>query len=280
MEVLNEDSVNILNLFYNVITESRREAKQLLQQGKLDKQEFDTIVGIDPTEQKKYTGWLARVYVRGEEQDIDNLRNTIEEFDAFVRKGLIKDQKSNIQSYKSFKDLYNIVNELNKTETTASKSELSGDFDVIVDNDDIRIVIPYTHEASRKLGLTPVEQGGFAFRECKGGKKDSAWCTTYSTSTHWDDYYYNNNVDFYYTLIKSDSLKNQLKRSGFDEKHYVVALARIPINDSSRIDKVGEKIITRKDSEGNFYTYDAYDGTDSQMGRDMLDTWMKIVGIN
>ena len=280
MEVLNEDSVNILNLFYNVITESRREAKQLLQQGKLNKQEFDTIVGIDPTEQKKYTGWLARIYVKGEEQNIDNLRNTIEEFDAFVRKGLIKDQKSNIQSYKTFEDLYNVVNELNKTGTTASKSELSGDFDVIVDNDDIRIVTPYTHEASRKLGLTPVEQGGFAFRECEGGKKDSAWCTTYSTSTHWNDYYYNNNVDFYYTLIKSDSLKNQLKRSGFDEKHYVVALARIPINDPSRIDEVGEKIITRKDSEGNFYTYDAYDGTDSRMDRDMLDTWMKIVGIN
>jgi predicted DNA binding protein len=280
MEVLNEDSVNILNLFYNVITESRREAKQLLQQGKLNKQEFDTIVGIDPTEQKKYTGWLARIYVKGEEQNIDNLRNTIEEFDAFVRKGLIKDQKSNIQSYKSFKDLYNIVNELNKTETTASKSELSGDFDVIVDNDDIRIVTPYTHEASRKLGLTPIEKGGFAFRECEGGKKDSAWCTTYSTSTHWDDYYYVNNVDFYYTLIKSDNLKNQLKRSGFDEKHYVVALARILIDDPSKLNQFGDNIFTKKDSEGNLYGYDAYDGTDSQMDRDMLDTWMKIVGIN
>ena len=280
MKVLNEDSVNILNLFYNVITESRREAKQLLQQGKLNKQEFDTIVGIDPTEQKKYTGWLARIYVKGEEQNIDNLRNTIEEFDAFVRKGLIKDQKSNIQSYKSFKDLYNIVNELNKTETTASKSELSGDFDVIVDNDDIRIVTPYTHEASRKLGLTPIEKGGFAFRECEGGKKDSAWCTTYSTSTHWDDYYYEHNVDFYYTLIKSDNLKNQLKRSGFDEKHYVVALARILIDDPSKLNQFGDNIFTKKDSEGNLYGYDAYDGTDSQMDRDMLDTWMKIVGIN
>lgn len=279
MRILNEDTVNIYNRF-NVIAESRKEAKQLLQQGKLDKQTFDAIVSIDPTEQKKYTGWLARVYVRGEEQNIDNLRNTIEEFDAFVRRGLIKDQKSNIQSYKSFKDLYNVVNELNKTETTASKSELSGDFDVIVDNDDIRIVVPYTHEASRKLGLTPIEQGGFAFRECEGGKKDSAWCTTYSTSTHWDDYYYEQNVDFYYTLIKSDNLKNQLKSSGFDEKHYVVALARILIDDPSKLYQFGDNIFTKKDSEGNLYGYDAYDGTDSQMDSYMLDKWMKIVGIS
>jgi len=280
MKVLNEDSVNILNLFYNVITESRREAKQLLQQGKLNKQEFDTIVGIDPTEQKKYTGWLARIYVKGEEQNIDNLRNTIEEFDAFVRRGLIKDQKSNIQSYKSFKDLYNVVNELNKTETTASKSELSGDFDVIVDNDDIRIVVPYTHEASRKLGLTPIEQGGFAFRECEDGGKDSAWCTTYSTSTHWDDYYYNENTEFYYTLIKSDSLKNRLKSNGFDEKHFVVALTKIPI-DPSKIYQYEKELLTKKDSEGNLYGYEGNDGENrGPMDSYMLDKWMKIVGIS
>ncbi len=280
MKLISEDASNIAGLYFNVIQESKKEAKQYLDQGKISDEEYNALLGIDPSESKKYTGWLARSFISGEEKDLDNLRNTVEEFDAFVRRGKLKGNESNIQSYKSFKSLYDIVNNLNQTTSDTSRKQAKGDFDVIVDNEDIRIVVPYTHEASRRLGLTPIEQGGFAFRDCEGGKKDSAWCTTYSTSTHWDDYYYAKYVDFFYILVKSEQLRSRLKQAGFGPAANVMALARMSIDDKQSKRLAPGSAIIKQNNEGNSIAFDAYDGLDRQQDPKKLETWMNIVGVS
>jgi hypothetical protein len=274
----NRDVEGIFNLYSSyIIAESKKEAKQYLEQGKITAEDYETLLNIDPSDTKKYTGWLARQFISGE-KNIDNLRNTIEEFDTFVRKSIIKGNESNIQSYKSFKDLASVVRKYNQEGSNTSKKQSRGDFDVVVDNEDLRIVVPYTHEASRKLGLTPIEKGGFAFRDCEGGGKDSAWCTTYSTSTHWDDYYNNRFVDFFYILIKSDQLKSKLQRAGFKPEAYVMALARLNINDYKERN-LKDAFITQN-NEGERIAYDAYDGKDRQLNKEQLGKWMNIVGIS
>lgn len=276
MGIVTRDSYLINDLYNSLIIEDKRVAKTYLDTGKITPEEYDTLINLVPT---KYVGWVSKRYITGEMKDLDNLRNTVEGFDAFVRSGKIKGAESNIQAYKTFDQLQKIVDDLNRSPNQQTKKELRGDFDVVVDNEDLRIVVPYTHEASRKLGLTPIEQGGFAFRDCKGGGKDSAWCTTYSASTHWDDYYYKNNVDFFYILIKSDAIKARLKEAGFDSSAYVVALARISVAEGKN-SLIGNKAVTAQTNEGSYVSYDGYDGRDKQIKKNRLKQWMSIVGIS
>ena len=264
------------NLYWHLL-ESKKQAKIYLDQGKITPEDYNRLLDIDPSDTKKYVGWLAKIYISGEETDFDNLRNTVEEFDAFIKSGSIKKEQSDISGYKSFEQLKNVVDELNKSGSGISAGRLEGDFDVLVDNENLRIVAPYTHEASRKLGLTPMEKGGFAFRECEGGGKDSQWCTTYSNPTHFNSYFFKNGVDFFYILIRGSELQQRLKSAGFGPQHFVVALARI-IKDVSSVD-ISSKAVTAKNNQGQTVLWDSYDGYDKQLSPNKLKKWMSIVGV-
>jgi len=268
---------NYLYNLYQSLFESKQQAKIYLDQGKLSQEDYNRLLSIDPSPTKKYVGWLAKIFLSKEETDIDNLRNTIEEFDALVQRGRIKKEQADISSYKSFAQLREIVDRLNETGEGISIGQLEGDFDVVVDNEDLRIVVPYTHEASRKLGLTPIEKGGFAFRECERGKKDSTWCTTYSTSTHFNKYFYKDKIDLFYVLVRSDRLQQQLKSAGFKPEHFVVALARKVID--SVDDRISQEAITVKNNQNQTVIWDSYDGKDKRLPPQSLKKWMDIVGI-
>lgn len=268
---------NYLYNLYQSLLESKQQAKIYLDQGKLSQEDYNRLLSIDPSPTKKYVGWLAKIFLSKEETDIDNLRNTIEEFDAFVQRGGIKKEQADISSYKSFAQLREIVDRLNQTGEGISTGQLEGDFDVVVDNEDLRIVVPYTHEASRKLGLTPIEKGGFAFRECEGGKKDSAWCTTYSTFTHFNSYYYKQKVDFFYILVRGSGLQQQLKSAGFGHQYFVVALARM-VRDSVD-DRISQEAVTVKNNQNQTVIWDGYDGNDKRLSSESLKKWLDIVGI-
>lgn len=259
------------NLYWHLL-ESKKQAKIYLDQGKITPEDFNRILGIDPSDTKKYVGWLSKIYISGEETDFDNLRNTIEEFDTFIKSGSIKKEQSDISGYKSFEQLKNVVDELNKSGSGISAGRLEGDFDVLVDNENLRIVAPYTHEASRKLGLTPMEKGGFAFRECEGGGKDSQWCTTHPDSRHFHKYFFKDRVDLFYILIKGSKLQQQLKSAGFSPEHFVVALTR------GSVDTTGKALVV-KNSQGQPVFWDNYDGYDKRLSPNELQKWMSIVGV-
>jgi hypothetical protein len=149
----------------------------------------------------KYVGWLCKQYIN-EPLDIGSMKSYIEEYDVLVSK------KSINADINQFKTLSNFKAEIDKVNSTRSASlkELQLDFDVIMDNETLYIVRPNSYEASRKLGLST-----FAHRNNEqSGNKDSAWCTTYSNSSHWNDYYYTHNVTFYYCKIKDEKLIGEL----------------------------------------------------------------------
>jgi hypothetical protein len=168
------------DFYIHLIVENRKQAKELVVQGKLKPEEFEQLVGIDPSQTKKYTGWLAKQWVAKTVTDIDELRNKIEEYDAFVKNG--KAKTKDVYQFPSFADLKKEVDELNAA-GSESKSELRDDYEIIMDTDKLLIAVPHTHEASRYLGLSK-----FQYRDCEGGGKDSAWCTTYKAPDHFNDY--------------------------------------------------------------------------------------------
>ena len=233
------------------ILENIKQAKVYADQGKLSQEDFEQLVKIDPTPTRKFVGWMAKQWIAKTVTDINRLRNTIEEFNVFLGKG--KTSVKDINQYKSFEDLYKEVDTLNNTGSGLSNKDLESDYETVVDNEDLLIVVPHTHEASRKLGLTH-----FAYRDCEDGDgKDSAWCTTYKAPNHFNDYYYKNNVTFYYIKVKSEKLRRQIEETiPGGEAMVVTALA---ILDDGQID--------------------GYDGNDNQIDSEDITTFKDIIGI-
>ena len=194
---------------------------------------------------------MAKIWIT-EKPDIDDLRNTVEEYNVFLNKG--KAKTKDINQFKTFKDLYKEVDTINKSGEGVSVKDLESDYETVIDNSDLLIMSPHTHEASRKLGLSQ-----FAFRSCKDGGKDSAWCTTYKAPDHFNDYYYSNNVTFYYIKVKSPKMIEQLKQA-FPKKWKNMIVVALAVLDDGRID--------------------GYDGLDKQISSKDIKTFTDIIGIS
>ena len=240
------------------ILENVKQAKIYADQGKLSEDELKQLIEIDPSPTRKFVGWMAKQWITKTVTDIDDLRNTVEEYNTFLNKG--KAKTKDINQFKTFSDLKKEVDSINKSGEAISVRDLESDYETIIDNSDLLIISPHTHEASRKLGLSQ-----FAFRstddeDCKTtGGKDSAWCTTYKAPDHFNGYYYINNVTFYYIKVKSPQMIEQLKQA-FPEmwKNMVVtALAVLP---NGKID--------------------GYDGLDKQINKTGIKTFTNIIGIS
>lgn len=246
----------------SAIVENKRHAKLYVTQGKLSGDDFQKLLDIDPTKQKKYVGWMSKQWISKDRKfSIDDLRNTIEEYDVFLNKVKVKTKDINV--FKTFEDLASEVKVLNDTGEGLSDTDKENDYETIVDNNDILVICPHTHEASRKLGLTT-----FKYRDCGDGNKDSSWCTTYKTSDHWNNYYLKSNATFYYFLIKSDVLMKKLE-TAFPSKTGEMTLGKNM--------KVVALVVL---SDGKI---DGYDGLDNRMdsgtSQSNVDKFRKIVGV-
>ena len=172
-------------------------------------------------------------------QQLDTISKTLgvkrsNEFDSKLNslnaKGLtypdiLKQVKDGIPQGKSPDEILSAIS------STVGKSakDLESDFETIVDNENVIIQVPHTHAASRKLGLST-----YAYRECKGGGKDSAWCTTHGSPEYFKDYYHKDNKTLYYIKVKSPEIIQQLQTLGL--KHLVVSA--VVVNDKNKISNV------------------------------------------
>lgn len=259
---LYESHVEMLNNYTvtaDILIEQIAIAKALVSRGTLSQEDYNTLIDLDPTKQKKYVGWMAKQWANKNVADIDVLRNTVAEYDSFLNRNKVKNR--DIYQYKTFESLKQEIDHLNETGENVSVKDLESDYETIRDDEDLLVMVPHTHDASRKLGLSY-----FAFRDCKGGK-DSAWCTTYKAPNHFNDYYYSHNVTFYYVRVKSQELKNQLKARGYGPSYEVVAIALLDDDMSARAASQGHQ------------NMDAYDGMDKQFKGAKLSTYLDIIGL-
>ena len=237
--------------YTHLIQENRKVAKELVVQGKLSPEEFELLQTIDPSQTKKYMGWMAKQWVAKNVTDIDQLRNKIEEYDAFVKSG--KAKTKDIFQFKSFADLKKEVDELNAM-GSESKSELRDDYEIVRDDDMVLIAVPHSHESSRYLGLSK-----FSYRDCEGGGKDSAWCTTYKAPDHFHNYYYKQGITLYYVKVKNESIIDALK-TAFPDKEGAMVVVALLVNKNGKL-------------------FDGYDANDNQLNTKQIATFRQIVGI-
>ena len=234
-----------------LIKESTRQAKQYLAKGDITPEELEMFIEIDPSPTRKYVGWMAKQWISNNVDDRNVLKSIIEEFDVFLEKG--KARTKDINQFKTFSDLEKEVEYLNKTGAGVSVRDLESDYETVVDTEDLLVMVPHTHEASRKLGLSY-----FSFRDCPDGK-DSAWCTTYKAPDHFNSYYYHHDVTFYYIRIKSQRLIEQLKEA-FPSKWETLVVVALAVIDEDNID--------------------GYDGLDNQMSKQDVEKYTSIIGIS
>jgi len=152
-------------------------------------------------------------------------------------------------SLKTIEDLKKLKT-TSKTDTTKS---LESDYETIIDNSDLLIMSPHTHEASRKLGLSH-----FTFRDCESGGKDSAWCTTFKSPDHWNSYYNTNFLTFYYVKIKSSEMIEKLKKV-FPKNWKNMVVVALTVSEKNEIE--------------------GWDGLDKKISSKDIKTFTNLIGI-
>ena len=234
-----------------VLRENTKFAKLQVINGKLTSEEFKQLVVIDPSPTKKYVGWMAKQWIAKNVTDIAELRNKIEEYDAFFKSG--KAKTKDVYQFTSFDDLKKEVGELNAI-GSESNSELRDDYEVVMDTDRLYIAAPHTHEASIYLGFSK-----FQYRDCEDGTKDSVWCTTHKTPHEFSDYYFKQNYTIYYIRIIDELLIEKVKET-FPKRGGAMVVTAV--------------LITK---EGVVHSW--YDGNNKTLTQSEITTFRALIGI-
>lgn len=250
--ILLEQAYQTIHLFQ----EDVNLAKQLVQQGKLSQEDFNTIVTSMQTRPdcRKHVGWMAKQWIAGA-KDIDELRNNVTEWEDLSKRG--KTSSKEINKY-TFDTLKAEVKKLNDQGLTISDGRLEKDFEKIQDDANLLIVVPHTHESSRKHGL-----GEFACRVAEDGSKDSKWCTTHRSRAHFDKYYFNFKDTLYYIKVRSNALQEQLKAAGYGPEFYVSA---VNVLGPSKVKEFGKSRI-------------AFNSLDQLFDSAKLERYLSIIGV-
>ena len=272
--ITEQEKKDILSSY--VLIENVGQARKYVELQLLSKDVLEKLISIDPSKTNKYVGWMSKIWM-SEHPDLDQLKNTIEEYDVFLNKGKVKTK--DINQFKTFKDLQSEVDFLNESGEGVSNKDFESDYDTIVNNEDLLIMSPHTHEASRKLGLSH-----FAFRDCSEGGKDSQWCTTYKSPDHFNNYYYTHNATFYYIKVKSKQIIQKLKKYFPDRWKQLIVIALVVLDNEKMddyydiengqmgdYDDYGERVIG---------TIDGYDGLDKQINNEDVNTLISIMKLN
>ena len=195
-----------IKYFHEFINEAVSDIESIYQKyySDIDKDIYDKIVEADPTtvmkdnKQGVYVKWLIKLY-KNKKLKLEDLYKATEylsAFDLHQHKLSIKD----INLIKSLPELFKLVEPfLEKEEYTFSNDDerkLAGQFKEVFRNDDYRIIIPITLEASKYFG------------------RDTEWCTLnsnmFNTYTKNQDI---NNLDdnCLYILYTENNLDDRLQ---------------------------------------------------------------------
>jgi hypothetical protein len=233
------------------ILENVKQARQYVQAGKLSEDDLKKLIEIDPTPTRKFVGWMAKMRIT-QNTSMEDLRNIVGEYSTLLSRGKAKTR--DIYQFKSFADLKKEVDQISQSGAGISNKDLQSNYDILIDTPKLLVAVPHTHAASRKLGLSH-----FAFRDCEEGGKDSAWCTTYRAPDHFNDYYYKENLTFYYIKVRSKQLIKQLQQAFPDEWQRLV-VAAIAVEQG-----------------GEMY---GWDGLDGKIPTEDLTKYINIIGIS
>ena len=115
-----------------LVLENVKQAKQLVDSGKLDSNDLKTFIERDPSKSKKYVGWMAKIWItdRDSIEDIHELSSYISEYDSFAQRNKVKTK--DINQFKTYDNFKAEVDELNNIGADVSDKDLENDYDIII----------------------------------------------------------------------------------------------------------------------------------------------------
>jgi len=175
------------NFDLSMQVESKKSVKQTyLDTGRITQEEYDRILSWDPTEQKRYSDWLAKQFIAG--IDPVELEYGIKDFHRGVEKNLVRNKDINTYSIEEFNRVLGKIEGV-KTRREAEE-EIKKEADKVWENDEYLVVAPKTKEASIYYG------------------KGTKWCTSATKSrNYFDEYRYREYVKLYYIISKKSQEK-------------------------------------------------------------------------
>ena len=186
-----------------LVVESLNSAKsKYLDTQKIPKYTFDSIKELDPSPTFKYLEKMIEFYLAGNVK-LERLEQIIHLFDVLADRNQI--QPKDISLYKSWSELENSTEAANKKYMAKQVQKLkSKDADIIVNNENLLVVVPRTHEASCAYGA---------------GTK---WCTTSPEPRMFRQYTEISQITLYYIIQKKETIDNE---------YYKMAVAVYPPDD-------------------------------------------------
>ncbi|MGP8216897.1 MAG: leucine-rich repeat domain-containing protein [Bacteroidia bacterium] len=184
------------------MTHRNNATQQYVKKGLVSQADLNFLAELDPSGNQKYLPFIIRYYLSGE--NLDMISNRISEYHTILSRSqiVIKD----ISSFKTFLQLDEYVQKLNNISSKRElKREIKKEANIILDNDDIFIASPESHEASCLYG------------------SGTRWCTAARNHIHWSHYYLHYLITFYYIQVRSDEIKSKLS-----ENSYKIAVAVFP----------------------------------------------------
>lgn len=184
------------------LNEGYAKAKELyVDTKKMNVRQLNTLSGKDPTPQKKYIEWMARMYVNGQR----NIRqyDEISEFDELCTRNQV--EQKDINQYKTMEEVSDAIRQAQRK--MAQKKEVKkftidtevlkqlDPADVVFDNQYVAIVRPLTTEKSQLYGRN---------HRCNPNDPDAAtayWCTSVSKGYNRFLNYFQSSGDTFYIIL-------------------------------------------------------------------------------
>lgn len=178
-------------------------------EGKISEDLFKKIIEADPSPTKKYVEWMTKQIVLFD-YPFDYTKSVVSKFDVAVKKRLI--QKTDINQYPEVGDLQYALQEIEgkQTKSEIRKFEKGKGVEKVYEDENVLIVSPTTHAASCYYG------------------KGTKWCTTETSSQHFDRYK-KEGIKLYYIMDKKENEKYAVAvhpnddKEVYDEKDHEVS---------------------------------------------------------
>jgi len=110
----------------------------------------------DPTPNKQYTPWLARMYINGGVKLEDlNRGNILGIYDIGKRRRMLRPEHNDINAFKSYEDFEGTMRvgyDLDAIDNTEKKVQEKGQASKVFENDDVLVVVPHDEAAACRYG--------------------------------------------------------------------------------------------------------------------------------
>ena len=232
-----------------------KSTEQYVKKGLISRSDYQFLEELDPSKTKKYLPFIMKSYLT--DCNLDLLRNRVIEYDTLLNRNQI--DRKDINSFKTLQQLDEYVQEHNNIRSTRElKREIKKEAKIILDTEDVFIVSPQSHAASCLYGAS------------------TKWCISGTNSVHWERYYYERFISFYFIEVRGDDIKKKLM-----ETHYV---NKVPSNDTNLMEAY-YKVALAVYPDGKL---EAYTATDKCIGRShggieqsiMLNHYLDALGVD